>query len=167
MKKKSGYTYLICAEKILRFKIGCAKDYKRRFKELQSASPLELKLVAIKISDDMYEEEKKWHRLFKKSRVKGEWFDLSYEELYEITKNWRAKFGIHWRNRTVDNLVIGGKYFISFDGKKVTKVILKEKSDISPKMVLVESLDGKLAWSLYEDEVRDSKVAALFNYVTL
>ena len=118
MKNRRGYTYLIHAENLYRFKIGCAIDYKRRLGQLQTSSPVKLHLIAKKKTDDMYAEEKKWHSLFANCRKNGEWFDLNYKELIKITNNWKSDFGIHWRDRTVDHLVVGEKYFISFTAGK-------------------------------------------------
>ena len=97
MRKRKGFTYLVHAENLDRFKIGCAVDYIRRLKELQTSSPVKLHLIAKKKSNDMHTEEKKWHSLFKSKRKNGEWFQLDYKEIVKVTKSWRTDIGIHWR----------------------------------------------------------------------
>jgi len=151
MKNRKGFTYLVHAENLLRFKIGLTKNCDRRFTQLQSCSPIKLFLIAKKNTNDMYEEEKKWHSMFSKSKVRSEWFDLTYNQLYKITKNWKAEFGIHWKNRVVDNLIIGNNYYISFDGVKTIEVILEVKHEKPPNTVSVISKDRKTSWTLYDD----------------
>ena len=114
----------------------------------------------------MHTEEKKWHSLFKSKRKNGEWFQLDYKEIVKVTKSWRTDIGIHWRDRTIDNLIVGNDYFISFDGRKVKKVTLEEICDIPPHRVIVSSAKEKSSWILFDDEVRETEIAAIFNYVT-
>lgn len=166
MNKKKGYTYLIHAENLYRFKIGCTIDYERRLKELQTSSPTKLYLIAKKRTNDMYSEEKKWHSIFKSKRKNGEWFELDYKEIGKLTKRWKADVGIHWKDRTVDNLIEGKEYFISFDGKKVIKVVLEKICIVPPNRVFVNSLDQKHYWQLFDDEVRETEIGAIFNRVT-
>lgn len=167
MKFKIGYTYLLQAENLYRFKIGCAINFEKRLKELQTASPVKLNLIAKKKSNDMYLEEKTWHSLFKNKRVIGEWFDLDYKEIVKITKNWKTDIGMHFSDRTVDNLVVGEKYFISFDSKKVKEVILDKIFDIPPNRVIVSSKKEKRYWQLFDDEVRATEISAIFNRVSM
>ena len=165
--KKEGYTYLIHAENLYRFKIGCAVDYKKRLGALQTSSPIKLYLIAKKKTIDMYAEEKKWHSLFSKKRERGEWFDLDYKDLINITKNWKADIGIHWRNRTVDKLVVGNTYYISFNGRSVVPVVLEKILDTPPNRVIVSNERENRSWQLFDDEVRETEIAALFNRVTM
>lgn len=165
--KKEGYAYLIHAENLYRFKIGCAINYHKRFMALQSCSPIRLYLIAKKKTKDMYAEERKWHSLFSKKRTRGEWFDLDYKDLIYITKNWKADIGIHWRDRTIDNLKVGDNYFISFDSKTVIPVVLKKIYDLPPHKVIVNSKKDETSWILFDDEVRETEIAALFNRVTM
>ena len=166
MVNKKGFTYLVHAENLYRFKIGCAINYERRLKELQTSAPVKLHLIAKKKSNDMYAEERKWHSVFKTKRKNGEWFELDYKEIVKITRCWKVDIGIDWRDRTVDNLVVGKNYFISFNGKKVIEVILEKICDFPPNKVIVNSIDGKNSWILFDDEVRETEIAAIFNYVT-
>jgi Meiotically up-regulated gene 113 len=166
MSNKKGFTYLVHAENLYRFKIGCAINYERRLKELQTSSPVKLHLIAKKKSYDMYAEERKWHSLFKTKRKNGEWFELDYKEVVKITRCWKADIGIDWRDRTVDKLIEGNNYFVSFNGKKVIEVVLEKICDIPTRKVIVNSIDGKNSWILFDDEVRETEIAAIFNHVT-
>ena len=62
-------------------KIGCTADLPTRFKALQSAIPTDLEIVAFYRCDNVYEREREFHELFKDKKVKGEWFELSDEDV--------------------------------------------------------------------------------------
>ncbi len=170
MEAKSGYVYLVQVESLDRFKIGRASDVKQRFHALQTASPLPLRLVASKETKDMYAEEKKWHELFAPSRVKGEWFDLEPKQFLKIAKAFRAEYRIRAVDRQVEDLKIGGIYYISMDGISVKKVELVEleffHSEDRYDHAMVSEVGGWQSWNLIPDEVRATPVTALMNYVT-
>lgn len=67
----------------LRVKIGISKDIKRRFKNLQTGSPLELRLMGSIESDNDLELEKKLHEKYKGKHVHREWFRLSVRNVYD------------------------------------------------------------------------------------
>ncbi len=76
---------------------------------------------------------------------------------------------VHIKDRTVENLIVGGVYYISFDGKKAYKVELLDIND-TMKMGSIKVLNGKFKGkfhSLYLDEIRSTEEAACKNYVTL
>lgn len=153
-----------------RFKIGCASDAEQRFASLQTASPLPLRLVATKQTKDMYTEEKKWHQLFAPNRIKGEWFDLETNQFLKIVRAFRAEFRIRAKDRNVEDLKIGGIYYISMDGLTVKKVELVElEFSNSPDRydhAQVSEVGGWQSWNLFPDEVRSTPIGALMNYVT-
>ena len=165
--KKEGYVYLIQAGDSFRFKIGCSVDPDRRIKELQGGSSCVLKLLCRKKCRDMYVQEKRWHELFSVSRKHGEWFDLSEKQLPKIVSALKGDIGIHFQKRTVDNLKVGQKYFISWGSTKVEEVILLElpTSNGHP-TVNVKMIKTGNVHSLYPDEIRESPISALFNRVT-
>jgi hypothetical protein len=170
MEPKAGYVYLIQAESLDRFKIGCASDVEKRLSTLKTASPLSLRLVATKQAEDMYSEEKKWHELFAPSRVKGEWFDLEPKQFLKIARAFRAEFRIRAKDRQVEDLKIGSIYYISIDGFTTKKVELVELEFFNtPKRLdyaKVIEIDGWQSWNLIPDEVRSTPIGALMNYVT-
>lgn len=72
-----GFVYLIrCGDY---YKIGFSDTPTRRVKDLQTANPVEVVLVAT-IPGTM-KSESTWHRTFAHKKVRGEWFDLDKEEI--------------------------------------------------------------------------------------
>ncbi len=81
----------------------------------------------------------------------------------------RKRKAIHIKDRTVEDLIVGGFYFISFDGKKTHKVELLDINNVM-KMGSVKIIDGKFkgnTHSLYLDEIRLTEESAKENIVTL
>ena len=79
-KKEKSFTYFMQADEIKYIKIGTANNPKRRLKELQTALPFHLKLLAI----DEEIDERIYHRKFAKSKKRGEWFHPSEDILCVI-----------------------------------------------------------------------------------
>lgn len=169
MEPRSGFVYLIRAESLDRFKIGCASDVDKRFSTLQTASPLRLRLIATKQASDMYSEESKWHELFAPNRIKGEWFDLEPKQFLKIAQAFRAEFRIRVRERKSENLIVGNIYYISLDGIRVNKVKLVELKHFNAPdkfdHALVSEVEGWQSWRLFPDEVRSTPISALMNHV--
>ena len=61
-------------------KIGYSKDVTKRIKELQTASPTPIKVLAVLPGG--YKTERELHNLFYKHRKEGEWFKLVREIKY-------------------------------------------------------------------------------------
>lgn len=80
----SGYVYLIAAKNGL-VKIGYAKDVQSRFNQIDTSSPCRLELICSYRVRNAPKVEGELHATFARQRVKGEWFDLSGEDL-EICK---------------------------------------------------------------------------------
>ena len=166
---KPGHVYLVQAESMDRFKIGCASDVEKRFSSLQTASPIQLRLVATKEAEDMYAEEKKWHKLFAPSRVKGEWFDLEPKQFLKIAKAFRAEFRVPAKDRNAEELVVGNTYFISIDGVTVKEVTLLEHEVFNSQerydRALVKESNGYESWNLIPDEVRSTPVMVTWSRI--
>ncbi len=126
MGVKAGFVYLVQAGDLYRFKIGCATDLENRLSTLRTSSPVPLSLLGAKKVMDMYAEEESWHKRFSKTRAKGEWFDLDAEQFLEIVRAFKIQYGICPSDRSLDDLKIGGTYYISLDGKKAIEVVLTE-----------------------------------------
>ncbi len=165
---KPGYVYLIQAGKGFRFKIGCSIDPERRIKELQGGSSEILKLLCFKKCNDMHHQEGLWHKLFISARKHGEWFDLNEKQLPKIVESLKGDIGVHFKKRTVENLIVGKRYFISWDGRKTEEVIvlrLPLKNEYP--RVDIRIVKTGTEHYLYADEIRESPISALFNRVTL
>ncbi len=73
-----------------RVKIGCGRNVRVRLRDLQTASPYELDLVAVLKTSDLLHEEAKLHRCFARHRVHGEWFELR-DDLLEFVRDLNRK----------------------------------------------------------------------------
>ena len=63
------------------FKIGVSKNLSRRFRDLSSASPFEIKILENKKFNNAYDLEEVLHKEFSDKYIKSEWFKLSIEDL--------------------------------------------------------------------------------------
>jgi len=77
-----GHLYFIGAD-VGPIKIGCSHNPKARLKELQTASPYKLRILAI--LEDGGHEEAAYHKWFAAHRLHGEWFEPSEKLLAEIS----------------------------------------------------------------------------------
>lgn len=85
---KSGYIYLIESSSG-HHKIGQSKNPKRRLKELQKGAaigPFTLDMICYFKVKNMDDAEQYLHELYHDSRVNGEWFLLSSEQIEQIKK---------------------------------------------------------------------------------
>lgn len=76
----SGTIYLIQDEGGTT-KIGHAENMKRRFSQINMSNSGKVSIYYSRIVKDRKDLEKKLHIEFSKKRIKGEWFDLSEEDL--------------------------------------------------------------------------------------
>jgi hypothetical protein len=72
--------YLIRAENGL-VKIGCSTGIERRLMYLQTGTPHELTLLGVIETDHPRELERQLHKRFADRRRRGEWFELSEDEI--------------------------------------------------------------------------------------
>ncbi|AOP33813.1 hypothetical protein A0128_08135 [Leptospira tipperaryensis] len=77
-----GYLYIIADAK--HYKIGITQDVEARFRNLQTSTSSELKMVYSEKLRDYQSLEKKIHKEFAHKRVKGEWFDLVDADIIAI-----------------------------------------------------------------------------------
>ena len=78
-RDEPGYIYAIESNGLL--KIGKSTRPEKRINELKTANPAELNIVCIVECNDMTWLEQNLHNVFEGSRVRGEWFDISDDEL--------------------------------------------------------------------------------------
>lgn len=78
-EKKKGYVYLLeCGGK---FKVGFSNNVERRMRQLDTR-PFKLNLVVkSEFLSDAYDREQELHEDFEGSRIEGEWYDFTKEEL--------------------------------------------------------------------------------------
>jgi hypothetical protein len=74
-----GYVYLMKSGRF--YKIGCSKNVERRNYDLGIKLPENLNISHKIATDDPSGMESYWHNRFKDKRKKGEWFDLSKEDI--------------------------------------------------------------------------------------
>lgn len=91
LSPKSGWVYLLQSLETItpRYKIGKSEDPWQRFYEVQSMSPVPLKLLTLIRTSDMGQLETQLHRKYQAKRLyfngrRGEWFALSDVEVQEI-----------------------------------------------------------------------------------
>lgn len=80
-KPKIGFIYFVQAAK-LGVKIGFTTNLESRMKSLQTASPHLLELISFIGAVDSLEEFKA-HEFFKEKKIRGEWFNIDEEEIYD------------------------------------------------------------------------------------
>lgn len=71
--KRSGYVYFVYNAGLV--KIGCTKDFKKRFRQFKTTMPF-ARVLQVERVCDMFQIEKYYHELYKRYRVRGEWFKL-------------------------------------------------------------------------------------------
>jgi predicted GIY-YIG superfamily endonuclease len=70
-----------------KYKIGIAKNPKKRIKQLQTGNSDELTLIETYPSENASKIESALHRQFSHVKLNGEWFDLSIKEESQFIKN--------------------------------------------------------------------------------
>ena len=78
---RSGFVYVIEDTGSGYFKIGMSRDPVKRFEQIQPVLPFETLITCTFEVEDRYAAESFLHRRFSGKRAKGEWFDLSEEDL--------------------------------------------------------------------------------------
>lgn len=78
--------YIVNLESTSLYKIGKAKDVKKRMKQLQTGASFSLVLIAeFQTGQEESKLEKAIHRRFSHYKTKGEWFDFDNISISEIT----------------------------------------------------------------------------------
>lgn len=79
----SGYVYLLKADNGL-YKIGHTGDYRDRIRTFKVKLPFDVQYEHIIPADDRLQVELTLHKRYAKQRIRGEWFDLSTEDVRYI-----------------------------------------------------------------------------------
>jgi len=86
-KRSAGYIYLVHAIGTNLYKIGFAINPAKRIKDLSTASPFALKMLASREGSGTMEQQ--MHRCLKEYRVRGEWFEFTDEDfIVSIFNSW-------------------------------------------------------------------------------
>lgn len=83
-----GYVYLIKSNNY--FKIGKTKNIKQRISSLQTSSATHIELIHTIKTSNYHKIEKELHKKFENQHIKGEWFNLSEEDI-EYIKNYNGE----------------------------------------------------------------------------
>jgi hypothetical protein len=78
---KAGYVYLVFSGG--RCKIGITKDPLKRIETFKVSSPFEVYVLCIRYFYDAIAVERLLHSFYKKFRKKGEWFELTRDQIFE------------------------------------------------------------------------------------
>lgn len=78
------YLYLIKCQQY--YKIGVASDVESRLAQLSTGNPFPLKVEIVYKFDNADIVERAIHQKLKSKRVRGEWFELSYDDTVELHK---------------------------------------------------------------------------------
>ena len=83
-KAEEGHVYLLMfgAE----YKIGSSNNVERRFREIKTQMPYDGKIIHAIATSDPSGIETYWHQFFKDKRLKGEWFNLSTNDVAYFKK---------------------------------------------------------------------------------
>ncbi|PED73034.1 hypothetical protein COL30_11835 [Bacillus pseudomycoides] len=82
-RKIKGYIYFLKADNGL-IKIGKTKDLKQRLDHFTAKLPYKLELLHSIESDDYSSLEEYFHEMFANKRKRGEWFELTEEDMKEV-----------------------------------------------------------------------------------
>lgn len=77
----SGYVYLIGTPVFSWYKIGKAKDPKVRVNDLGVLLPFKINVIAVWGAANHHLLEKTLHDIYKKSKINGEWFEFTNDEV--------------------------------------------------------------------------------------
>jgi hypothetical protein len=78
-KQEDGYVYLIQFGN--EYKIGSSNNVERRFRELKTQMTYDGKIIHTITTGDPNGIEQYWHQFFKEKRLKGEWFQLTANDI--------------------------------------------------------------------------------------
>ena len=86
-----GYVYVAQIGKSNTYKIGCSKDPKRRKRELERTLGANVEFIFTSEAYNMFDAERELHTLHESTRMSGEFFTLSSENIESIK---RVNYGI-------------------------------------------------------------------------
>lgn len=85
--KMSGYVYLIGTSTFGWYKIGKSITPEIRIKDLGILLPFKLQIFGVWYAENHHLMEKALHEMYKTSRINGEWFEFTKQEVYQVFNN--------------------------------------------------------------------------------
>jgi len=80
-REEEGHIYVVQIENFNYYKIGWSLHLFERLSKAQTFLPFEIKpIFGVKVKN-VRKKEAQLHKLFKEKRIRGEWFQLSFEDL--------------------------------------------------------------------------------------
>lgn len=80
------YVYIINICHTKKYKIGISSNVERRLDALQTSNPDDLSIVYKRMSKDANTVESTLHSTYSSKRIRGEWFTLETQDVYDIIK---------------------------------------------------------------------------------
>lgn len=81
---RAGIVYTIQGINTTWYKIGKTNNFNNRFNRFEVKIPIDMKPIHLIYTNNMTRLENELHQRFKKKRMRGEWFDLSQEDIEYI-----------------------------------------------------------------------------------
>ena len=134
--------YIIKMEGSDLYKVGIAKDIKKRLSVLQTSNPEKLKLIISYKCDNAHDIEQLLHICFSEYRLQGEWFSLDGVQLEKLKLkiNEFIKAGTELNpGAELDNIK---KYFSEYNRRNLISVNALEKEAKIPPTSFRQFLDG-------------------------
>jgi hypothetical protein len=144
---KKGFVYIVTHDSLKWraahpvVKIGCAVDIKKRIADLNTASPINLILVASIQSDNALKLESYLHKAFTRNRLNGEWFSLDQSMINALRKQYLVedKFDelFDCMNRSLDAKDVE----ISSLKQQISELYAKRENDLTEIKALRDRLE--------------------------
>ena len=86
---RAGFIYIIYFDDSANqryYKIGMSQTFHARFADHQCSSPFKIYVACAYFVGNMRQEERALHLTFASKRVRGEWFSLDQQDLYDIAQ---------------------------------------------------------------------------------
>lgn len=177
--EKLGFVYII--ESNLGYKIGHTKNIEKRTNIFNVKIPFEWEYQYIFMLDDYKKLEKKLHHIFKQKRIKGEWFNLTIDDIKSIIQIIESSNNILKIEKKIDYIIevveteVCLIYNIKIDSefkydkpkydkpkKRVCEILnyiyKYEKNPTKVFEILKNIKNTKQGWTQFKQQVRNQKI---------
>lgn len=97
-RQHKAHVYLINILDTNNYKIGISKNVKGRLSTLQNSNPVDMHIVSTCLSRWARRLEKELHQVFLEKRIRGEWFNLSENDVKYIINLFDKENGINYES---------------------------------------------------------------------